>query len=164
MFTKYKFSGRYYKNLPIKRLKFYLTSSLEAQYSPHSLFSSEQIFIGDQYSVRGYKDKSAAGDSGAYLSNDFGLYLPGFITEKFNINNTIRKSQIFIGYDIGTARQRGGKTSGFNEGKAYLSGMATGFKFSGDNISFDITYAKSLKTTAFIGESSEIYSSLSLKF
>ena len=163
-FTKYKFSGRYYKNLPIKRLKFYLMSSLEAQYSPHSLFSSEQIFIGDQYSVRGYKDKSAAGDSGAYLSNDFGLYLPGFITEKFNINNTIRKSQIFIGYDIGTARQRGGKTSGFNEGKAYLSGMATGFKFSGDNISFDITYAKSLKTTAFIGESSEIYSSLSLKF
>ena len=163
-FTKYKLSGRYYKNLPIKGQKFYLMSSLEAQYSPHSLFSSEQIYIGDQYSVRGYKDKSAAGDSGAYLSNDFGLYLPGVVTEKFNINNTIRKSKIFVGYDIGSVRQRGGKTSGFNEGKAYLTGMSTGIKFQGNNISFDITYAKSLKTTKFVGKSREIYSSLNFKF
>ena len=46
---------------------------LHAQYSFDNLFSTDQLFLGDYFSVRGYRDGSIGGDWGGYLRNDLSL-------------------------------------------------------------------------------------------
>ncbi|QMV13845.1 ShlB/FhaC/HecB family hemolysin secretion/activation protein [Vibrio spartinae] len=46
------------------------TSTLFAQWSNDTLYSSQRLSIGGEYSVRGFKDVSISGDQGYYWRND----------------------------------------------------------------------------------------------
>ncbi|SHE57738.1 ShlB/FhaC/HecB family hemolysin secretion/activation protein [Vibrio gazogenes] len=46
------------------------TSTLFAQWSNDTLYSSQRLSIGGEYSVRGFKDVSISGDEGYYWRND----------------------------------------------------------------------------------------------
>ncbi|KUI99914.1 ShlB/FhaC/HecB family hemolysin secretion/activation protein [Vibrio sp. MEBiC08052] len=47
-----------------------LTSTLFAQWSNDTLYGSQRVSIGGEYSVRGFKDVSISGDQGYYWRND----------------------------------------------------------------------------------------------
>jgi hemolysin activation/secretion protein len=165
-YKKYTLDISYYKPFKLKNQSFYFQSYLSSQYSEDPLFSSEQIIIGDQYSVRGYREKSVLGDSGFYITNNINYQLPPFLTGSFdilNLNKTLQKTEIFLGYDYGYVKQKAGSTASFGEGKGILSGLATGIRFKGKYLQFDIAYAKSLRTESFVGNSSEIYANLTMR-
>lgn len=133
------------------------------QYSFAPLYSSEQIVIGDAYSVRGFKERSAFGDHGFYASNELGLSLPGFITEAWGINTAVRKTEWFGGFDVGQVRHFGGKAANFGQGEAFLTGWATGLRYNGRRMNGEVTYSQSVHTEDFIGISQEVYATLGLK-
>jgi len=162
-YKKYTFNISYYKPLKIKNQNFSFQSYFSSQYSEDPLFSSEQIIIGDQYSVRGFREKSSLGDSGFFIQNNLNYTLPAFITSKFNINNVLQKTEVFLGYDYGYVKQKGGASASFEEGKGILSGLTTGLRFKGKYLQFDLTYAKTLRTESYISSGNEIYANLTMR-
>ncbi|MDR3113855.1 MAG: ShlB/FhaC/HecB family hemolysin secretion/activation protein [Endomicrobium sp.] len=56
--------------LPFLKINASYACALNGQYSPDILYGSEQITLGGQGSVRGFKDTSVSGESGFYLRND----------------------------------------------------------------------------------------------
>ncbi|WP_070969407.1 ShlB/FhaC/HecB family hemolysin secretion/activation protein [Vibrio sonorensis] len=54
---------------PLKESLFY-TSSLFAQWSNNTLYGSQRISIGGEYTIRGFKNVSLSGDEGYYWRND----------------------------------------------------------------------------------------------
>ncbi len=158
-YKKYTLDISYYKQFK----KFYVTSNLSSQYSEDPLFSSEQIIIGDAYSVRGFREKSALGDSGFYITNNINYPLLPLLSNKlniFNLNKVLKKTEIFLGYDYGYVKQKGGQSSSFGEGKGILSGLSLGTKFASTKLTFDVTFSHTLKTESYIPAGWEVYSNL----
>ncbi|OGR88139.1 MAG: hypothetical protein A3A86_03470, partial [Elusimicrobia bacterium RIFCSPLOWO2_01_FULL_60_11] len=162
-FEKAEFSLNYMKAFQALGRSVRFKSFFEGQYAFAPLYSSEQIVIGDAYSVRGFKERSAYGDQGVYAANELTLALPGFLTENLGINTTIRETEWFAGFDAGLVKHFGGQEANFGQGKAFLTGWATGLRFNGKYLNGDVTYSQSVHTEDFIGISQEIYATLSLK-
>ena len=66
-FQKTQFNANFFKPL---NQHVSLSTSIVGQLSDDPLYSSEQISIGGQYSVRGFSTVPASGDTGAYIRND----------------------------------------------------------------------------------------------
>lgn len=71
LYTQYTFSF----NLPILKILSNYMANFNLQYCPDILYSSEQISIGGQTSVRGFKETNISGDSGGYVQNDLNIRL-----------------------------------------------------------------------------------------
>lgn len=97
-FNKINLNLIYQQNIPIKDIA-YLTysSNLSASYSPKTLLNINKFLVGDQYSVRGFKEYSAALDYGAYMQNT--LY---FGAQSENI--VLKHLSFFLGLDFGYGR------------------------------------------------------------
>lgn len=97
-FNKINLNLIYQQNIPIKDIA-YLTysSNLSASYSPKTLLNINKFLVGDQYSVRGFKEYSAALDYGAYLQNTF-----YFGAQSENI--VLKHLSFFLGLDFGYGR------------------------------------------------------------
>lgn len=162
-FDKADFSLSYMKPFRALGRNVHFKSFFAGQYAFAPLYPSEQIAIGDAYSVRGFKERSAYGDQGFYATNELGLSLPGFLTEALGINTAVRKTEWFAGFDAGLVKHFGGQEANFGQGKAFLTGWATGLRHNGKYLNGDVTYSQSVHTEDFIGISQEIYASLSLK-
>ena len=102
-----------------------LVTDLRVQYSPFTLFGSEQLSLGSYSTVRGYERSVANGDVGFYIRND--LYLNGniwntFLPEKAAAK-VAQKTQIHLFADAGVtydyARQRREKIAGVGVGFSY---------------------------------------------
>ena len=163
-FEKIDFNFNYYKKLNLFHHNFNFPTKINGQYSNHHLYSSEQISIGDQYSVRGYKEDSITGDSGGYINNEVSAYLPEIFTDKYMMNKILRHHQFIISYGVGYTRQRGGKETN-NEGEGYISGYSLRLKYQGKHLNYNITYGKALHHPIFTNvQSEELYISTDIKF
>lgn len=112
------------------------SSSLRGQYAFHTLFSSEQIHLGDRSTVRGFVATPASGDSGAYWRNDFKLRINPLWLGLEPDNQTLRKLQPYIFADVGTAHLRHPSED------LLLSGGGLGLRYSGDWLTFDMSLAR----------------------
>ncbi|WP_272680422.1 ShlB/FhaC/HecB family hemolysin secretion/activation protein [Providencia sp. PROV032] len=92
------------------------------QYSNNILVSDQNITIGDEYSVRGFKEESISGNNGGYISNTlkFPFYFNGF--------GGVMATP-FFGYDVGYIKNNCSiyvnKCSG-----EYISGGALGLRLN----------------------------------
>ncbi|ROS05422.1 hemolysin activation/secretion protein [Sinobacterium caligoides] len=119
---------------------------LVGQYSEDELFGSEQISIGGQYTVRGYKGNSLSGDSGGYWRNDVSLD----IATPFGGPWLTRLSP-FIGLDTGYVR------SVFIDGDKYprLSGWATGVNANGQHWAATLQWSQPIKAPRYMRDTGE---------
>jgi hemolysin activation/secretion protein len=63
------------------------------QYTPDVLVSDAKVIIGDEYTVRGFKDDNVMSDSGAWIANSLQLFDIGLAG--------IYQLTPYIGYDVG---------------------------------------------------------------
>ena len=91
------------------------------QYTNDQLVSDAKYSIGDEYTVRGFKESSVSAERAAWISNT--IRMP--ITVNYA---TLYRVSPFIGVDFGMARKNCLSTSLCP--KDYLSGAATGIKFN----------------------------------
>ncbi|VAW55158.1 hypothetical protein MNBD_GAMMA06-467 [hydrothermal vent metagenome] len=89
------------------------------QISRDALFGSEQIAIGDLYSVRGFRDSPASGDSGNYIKNDIS-WSPQFKTPY------LKALSFSLGLDAGYVRVRNNNINNTGNSSVTLVGMAIG--------------------------------------
>lgn len=160
-----KFSGDVNFTRPLKLFGVPLTyaSSTRWQYSPVTLYSSERFSIGDQYSVRGFKEESLQGDSGGYISNEISYRLPVW-DFNYTVNETLGSVSAYTALDLGVARVKGGKALN-SEGKGYMSGVTFGIRSSGGRLNFDVAYASALKSPVFVDKNGhEVYASIKIVF
>lgn len=118
-FTKYQADLSYGLPLSIGGLDWSWSSTAHGQWSTDSLYSTEQIAIGGQSSVRGYKDQVLQGNRGAYWRNELSVALPTGVED---IDQTFGVLRPFVGYDIGVIANfhpetaQPGKLSGWGAG------------------------------------------------
>lgn len=101
-----------------------LVTDLRAQWSPHTLYGTEQLSLGSYSTVRGYEASVATGDMGVYMRNDLYLtpniwtFLPEETASKVAI-----KTQTHLFLDMGITRDHARdvteKAAGFGLGLSY---------------------------------------------
>ncbi|RZT42933.1 ShlB/FhaC/HecB family hemolysin secretion/activation protein [Cupriavidus agavae] len=98
------------------------------QYSENRMVNDAQLSLGDEYTVRGFKDTAFYGDSGAWISNTLRMPL------RANVLGGIELAP-FVGYDVGfvNKNQPGARPE-------YLMGAAVGLRFSGKYFTSSLSY------------------------
>ena len=95
-FKKYNINVSWYR--PIS--KFYYKINIGGQYSKDILYSQEKLGIGDDTTVRGFKDESTQGDKGFYIRNEIGYkgnqFLEPYIAYDYGrvFNNKVKYDRV----------------------------------------------------------------------
>ena len=152
-FDRYNLNVNWYKPVTVGKQKFTYRLVGVGQYSPDVLYGSEKISMGDEYTVRGYKGDSIAGDRGYYVKNEL----------SYNLNiPKIGSISPYIGYDFGETWN--------NEVHdiyryGYMRGFAFGVKYYGEIFNFDVAYTKPDKASGYVSKpEDEVYVTFGIKF
>jgi hemolysin activation/secretion protein len=98
---------------PLKKGR--LQSTLRGQYAFDALYGSEQINMGDYQTVRGYTGSVLAGDSGAYVRNDW--YVP--VPKPLRLRNIAIQPHVFMDGGLSKIKAVGGVSA--------ITGVGVGF-------------------------------------
>ncbi len=145
------------------RLKF--CSNGRLQLSDSTLYSEEQIGIGDRYTVRGFNRGFFLGDNGFYIRNE--LALPFYYMGKSEFLRAIWSPELFVGLDLGYAAKKGGSTLYGNQNDALLSGLSFGFRNNAKWFNLSLILGLPIAQPKFIwdleGSGLELYANLTVK-
>lgn len=149
-FQKYTMDINWYKPFKINNQNFSYRFSFSGQYSDDILYSSEKMSIGDDTTVRGFKENSIMGDKGIYIRNEL----------SYNYNFL----EPFIAYDIGRVKDVT-KDEYYEKYGTELSGASIGVRVYFKYFTASITYSKPLTAPRYIDKNKqEIYITLSYLF
>lgn len=159
-FEKWSADIGYWRPLPFPDERFNLSWSVagHGQWSPDTLFSTERISVGSQYSVRGFKEQSASGDIGGYVRNDLRLTLPP--TGDATADRLLGRAYVGVGYDVGAIR--GDSDDAYERGK--LQGVSLSLGTSGGQIPISATWAHPVSGPGFIDRSDVFYITMGVSF
>lgn len=102
-------------------------------YSEDMLLSANAFSIGDEFTVRGFKESSASGQKGFYINNTLSYSFSG---EKYQI---LSRFKPFIGFDFGVSRDRE------LENSDRLIGSAIGIKYNQGPLSTSLSYSSVIR-------------------
>lgn len=137
----------------VREQTFQYRMGIGGSYSDDRLLSAEQFTMGDEYTVRGFKESSVAGNKGIYINNTI-TYLG---TQ--DMNKYLAMFKPFIGLDGGISRDRDLP----KEDK--LVGMALGVRFNMGYFNASFTYGIPLIwADGMPHEQNPIYFSMSYSF
>ncbi|WP_135079441.1 ShlB/FhaC/HecB family hemolysin secretion/activation protein [Terasakiella sp. SH-1] len=158
-FLKSELDLSYYKPFDVFGQKLTYTGNAHAQWSPMTLYGADQISIGGESSVRGFKESTLGGDQGLYLQNTLSWALP---KTGYDIPDKLFGTFApFIGFDMG-ALENDAKDS---TERGVLSGYAIGLKTSGGMFNLSGTYARPIRSPAHLDERHhEVYLKAELGF
>jgi hemolysin activation/secretion protein len=123
--------------LPFVKINTSYAGALNGQFSPDILYGSEQITLGGQSSVRGFKDTSVSGESGFYFRNDLNWKLSD-IFKKEGFLKMLAATSINAFIDYGYARNEA-------YGKDYqLAGAGAGLSYRIKYFNASFTWSKSI--------------------
>lgn len=158
-FEKWTADASYWHPLPAPEgFNLSWSTAARGQWTPDTLFSTERISIGSQYSVRGFKERSASGDVGGYLRNDLRLSLPASGDADFD--RLFGRVTLGLGYDVGAIRRD--RADAYERGK--LQGVAFSISSSG-TIPISAAWARPISAPSFVkGEGDVFYVSMGVSF
>ena len=132
-YNKINFSLDWRRMFSIVTQQFQYGLKIGGAYSDDRLLSANQFTMGDEYTVRGFKESSVAGNKGIYMNNTLSYMWSE------DMNRFVKMFTPFIGFDMGVSRDMDLPTSDF------IMGMAIGLKFYIYGLSGSITYGIPLK-------------------
>lgn len=142
-FLKYSYSLSWYK--PFNA--YYYKIDFSGQATKDILYSNEKLYIGDDTTIRGFKNNGLQGDKGYYLRNELGV----------NLKNI----KPFIAYDIGHIKN----SYGLDEYGRELQGISMGAKITYRSLEADLTFSHALKYPKTLPvNGKEIYTSITWNF
>lgn len=145
-FEKYKLNVFWNRPFFILGQGFAYSVNLSGQYGMDTLYNSEQLNIGDFYTVRGFKSYSAVGDRGYYVRNELSAH------DFSGVWKRLRGLKFFTGFDYGYIIDKIGKKSDGGRGEASLAGVSAGVAYTGDFFDANLTYARKVSAPSFIKE------------
>jgi hemolysin activation/secretion protein len=147
----YLYSGmRFNLGLPIS-----WNTTFDGQYSFQNLYGTDQVSLGGEYSIRGFKDSSISGDIGFSLRNEIKLpvwnMLPDFLTDFGMFTRVVKPLQIGGFYDFGYVRNRTKITPDpYDSNSGNMSGIGGGVYYSGTYLDMSLTYSQSLQSPRYL--------------
>lgn len=166
----HKIRGSLNNYIPFKILNqsFNFNTIISGQCAFNTLYTQEQIALGDRYSVRGFQNQFLISDSGFFVKNDLVYNLPNIKSNHkilSHLNKLIDNVEAFIGYDYGYARMYSGINDILGQTTGSLSGIATGFRFKGKFTNLELTFAKPITYPSQLNpDSFQIYINGGLRF
>lgn len=152
-FDRLRLNARYYRRLTAG-IPFSYSANLNGQYSNDVLYGIEQISIGSQYSVRGYKEQGVSGNKGAWLRQELSVPLP---PSSGWLYDTLGSWEASLGLDWGKVRNL---TPG-QEPYTVLKGWGLGLRTWGGAWNLSVEWAKAMDPPAFLQpEDHDLYVSL----
>lgn len=152
-FNKINLNIDWMKVFEVKEHAFQYRMGLGATYSDDRLLAVEQFTMGDEYTVRGFKESSVAGNKGVYVNNTI-TYLG-----TRDMNKYLAMFKPFIGLDGGVSRDKDLPTSD------KIAGMALGVKFNVGGVNASFTYGIPLVwAKGMPHEANPIYFNMSYSF
>lgn len=137
-YNKYSLTASYLQPFTFWGENFSVDSLVNGQRSEDVLFSPQRISLGGLSSVRGFKDQSFSGDSGAYWRNQVRWRRP---VAWESLRPFVHEYAVALAYDLGVIHG-----NGHNEGASgRLSGNAIEFSARGQNLAAAVTFARSLE-------------------
>lgn len=135
-----------------KKFALIYTLNTQSQLSKKDLYGISEMSIGDDETLRGYKDNEISGDNGILFTNNL-IYRP--ITQ----NKYLQGFQFFTGLDYGVVYNHEDKKN------QDLLGVATGTRWNYKHLGVNLTWAKGLTKDDQIKENNgEIYTEVSLNY
>ena len=137
--------------------------NLTGQYALDPLFGSEQILLGDIYSIRGFRNSPVSGDSGIYIRNEISWFSPA------GSGITKGLSARFV-MDAGYVQAKNGNIANSGEGSAILVGTGLGLSQSirwarHQRLDWSATLGLPLFAPSYVKKDHfEFYASLNWKF
>lgn len=132
-FEKYTMDVNLTKKLKLANTFPTWSSALHGQYSPDELFGTEQINVGNLYTVRGYDEENLSGSSGWHWRNELAFNR----ANDWMAQSIINSLSVYVAYDVGGIHRdsQGANLAG------RLSGAALGFRLRGPHVSLDLSFA-----------------------
>ncbi|MCZ2159172.1 ShlB/FhaC/HecB family hemolysin secretion/activation protein, partial [Bartonella sp. 220] len=140
-FRKWSFSLGYVRPFSLHSYHFRYNSLLSGQWSPDTLFGSEQISLGGNSSVRGVREAVYYGNNGVFWRNELSLLLPGFTSEKGR--KVMSQFSPYLALDLGAVVDDASK----NSFGGRLIGATLGFHAAGEMMDIDLSYSNLLKAS-----------------
>lgn len=158
-FEKRAASLNFSRSFRVNDLNMHYNLAINGQWADDNLFSSEQISLGGQYSIRGFKENIALGDTGVYMRNEVSVSLPRVAIPFWSA--LLGELQGFMAYDAGMLKRD--RTDPLEQGR--LSGIATGLRKQAGTLRWRAALAKSLSAPDYIKEVPyELYLEMSLHY
>ncbi|VEJ46081.1 ShlB/FhaC/HecB family hemolysin secretion/activation protein [Bartonella vinsonii] len=140
-FRKWSFSLGYVRPFSLHSYHFRYNTLLSGQWSPDTLFGSEQISLGGNSSVRGVREAVYYGNNGVFWRNELSLLLPGFTSEKGR--KVMSQFSPYLALDLGAVANDVSK----NSFGGRLVGATLGFHADGEMMDIDLSYSNLLKAS-----------------
>lgn len=137
-YNKYSLTASYLQPFTLWNENFSVDSLVNGQRSEDVLFSPQRISLGGLSSVRGFKEQSLSGDSGAYWRNQVRWRRPVAFEP---LRPFLQEYGVALAYDLGVIH--GNRHNGTQHGR--LSGNAVEFSTRGRNVAASVTFARSLE-------------------
>ncbi|MCL2537881.1 MAG: hypothetical protein FWE52_00135 [Alphaproteobacteria bacterium] len=164
-------------HLQYDMLKFYLYSSakfdigvpltwnvtMDSQYSFQNLYGTDQLSLGGEYTVRGFRSSTISGDQGFYARNDFRVpiwsILPDSLTNlefmskggSWSANNALGRTQIAVFGDYGWVRNAHTiLPDPYNSNSGSMTGAGVGLHYSGKHFNWSLMYAQTLNAPEYL--------------
>lgn len=130
------------------------SSQFTAQKSRHTLYGSEQIFIGGLYTVRGFVNNTISGNDGYYWRNEISVRKP------ITMGGQVVSARFYAGYDLGEVSSR---VDDVPQGR--LSGMVVGISTNWRGASMDLINTRPLSLpNSMIKESNQTWFRVAYSF
>ncbi len=140
-FRKWSFSLGYVRPFSFHSYHFRYNTLLSGQWSPDTLFGSEQISLGGNSSVRGVREAVYYGNNGVFWRNELSLLLPGFTSERDR--KLMSQFSPYLAFDLGAVTDDASK----NSFGGRLVGATLGFHAAGEMMDVDLSYSNLLKAS-----------------
>jgi hemolysin activation/secretion protein len=150
-FRKLSANLSYYKPFRLEDQVFAWQVRAKAQWSPDDLFSTEQLGVGGLYSVRGFRDESVSGDTGAYMRNELSWAVPAFISSP-EIAKYFGAFKLFTALDAGWIHD-----DGSDEDHGALAGVAAGLRVQGGRFFGEVAWEKVISAPEFLEDEGDIF-------
>jgi hemolysin activation/secretion protein len=146
-------SWNFYLNYSKDFWKINYTLNFDSQYTDNDLFASEQMLIGGEGTIRGFRDNSLSGEKGFYVRNDFRLSAHSIIGDSRNpwMTDFFQKTYFGVFADYGYVKPQTFGESGT------LAGAGAKISYYGKYISGNFAYAKSLHMSSDMEKEGNIF-------
>ncbi|HAY49650.1 ShlB/FhaC/HecB family hemolysin secretion/activation protein [Thalassospira sp.] len=143
-FRKWDMDINYQYPFQIGQQSFSLSTSSSWQYAQDTLYGTERIGVGGQYSVRGFRDDTLSGDTGGYLRNE--LIWSSAAAAFGTPGNLVNSIQPYAAYDWGWIKRDNSE----ERERGALSGVAFGIRSYGEYFSLSAEYAHGMSSPEFL--------------
>jgi hemolysin activation/secretion protein len=129
------------------------TMSVDAQYTKDDLFSSEQMMLGGEGTIRGFRDDSISGENGFYVRNDFRVSAHAVLGDSRNpwMTDLFQKTYLGVFADYGYVKPQTFGDSGT------MAGAGAKISYYGKYIHGNAAWAKSIARPDYLQDEGNVF-------